>query len=155
MRIFIISDTHFDHAKIIKYCNRPFSDVNKMNDEIINRWNDVVKNEDIVYHLGDLFLGSKFDLKSIISKLNGNIYLIKGNHDRLTTKSYEDCGIVVLKNAPITLEKYKIMLSHKPIPDSMIEKGYINVHGHIHDRKIEDTYDNNLFSKDKHINVRI
>ena len=110
MRIFIISDTHFDHAKIIKYCNRPFSDVNKMNDEIINRWNDVVKNEDIVYHLGDLFLGSKFDLKSIISKLNGNIYLIKGNHDRLTTKSYEDCGIVVLKNAPITLEKYKIML---------------------------------------------
>ena len=109
----------------------------------------------MVYHLGDFSLGSEFDLKNILSKLNGNIYLIRGNHDRLTIKSYEECGIKVLKNAPIVLDKFKLMLSHRPIPDTMIKAGFINVHGHIHEKKIEDIYDNNLFSKDKHINVSL
>ena len=153
MNKYIISDTHYYHSNIIKYCNRPFKDVNDMNEAIINNWNSIVKADDIVYHLGDFFLGSKFTLESIVSRLNGQIYLIKGNHDRLTTKSYEDCGIIVLKGAPVILDEYKVMLSHKPLPNSMIKKGYINIHGHIHDKKLEDIYDNELFSKDKHINV--
>ena len=152
MNKYIISDTHFNHSNIIKYCNRPFKDVNDMNESIINNWNSIVKKEDIVYHLGDFFLGSKFELKDIVSRLNGQIYLIKGNHDRLTTKSYEDSGIIVLKGAPIILDEYKVMLSHKPLPDSMIKAGYINVHGHIHDKRLEDIYDDS-FSKFKHINV--
>lgn len=152
MNKYIISDTHFNHYNIIKYCNRPFNDVNDMNKSIIDNWNSIVNKDDIVYHLGDFFLGSKFELKDIVSKLNGQIYLIKGNHDRLTTKSYEDSGMIVLKGAPIILDEYKVMLSHKPLPDSMIKKGYINVHGHIHDKKLEDIYDDS-FSKFKHINV--
>lgn len=152
MNKYIISDTHFNHSNIIKYCNRPFKDVNDMNESIINNWNSIVKKEDIVYHLGDFFLGSKFELKDIVSRLNGQIYLIKGNLDRLTTKSYEDSGIIVLKGAPIILDEYKVMLSHKPLPDSMIKAGYINVHGHIHDKRLEDIYDDS-FSKFKHINV--
>ena len=153
MKTYIISDTHFNHNNIIKYCNRPFKDINEMNKVIINNWNTVVDKNDIVYHLGDFFLGSKFDLKDIVSKLNGNIYLIRGNHDRLTVKSYEDCSIKVLKNAPIILEEFKIMLSHRPLPDTMIKDDYVNVHGHIHEKRIEDIYDNNLFGKNKHINV--
>ena len=153
MKIYIISDTHFNHTNIIKYCNRPFKDINEMNDAIINNWNKIVKKDDIVYHLGDFFLGSKYDLKNIVDKLNGTIYLIRGNHDRLTVKSYEDCGIIVLKNAPITIDEYKIMLSHRPLSDTMIRDGYINIHGHIHEKKLENIYDNKLFSKNKHINV--
>lgn len=153
MKIYIISDTHFNHANIIKYCNRPFVNVEEMNDTIISNWNNIVRKDDIVYHLGDFLLGSKFDLKNIVDKLNGTIYLIRGNHDRLTTKSYEDCGIIVLKNAPIILDDYKVLLSHRPLPDSMIKDKYINMHGHIHERKLEDIYDNNLFNKNKHINV--
>lgn len=153
MRKFIISDTHFNHTNIIKYCNRPYKDVKSMNDDIINNWNSIISNDDIVYHLGDFFLGSKYDLENIVSKLNGKIYLIRGNHDRLTVKSYEECGIIVLKNAPIVLDDYNVLLSHKPLPDSMIKGGFINIHGHIHKKKLEDIYDNNLYDKNKHINV--
>lgn len=153
MKIHIISDTHFNHENIIKYCNRPFKGINEMNDVIIDNWNRIVKKDDIVYHLGDFFLGSKFDLKNIVDRLNGTIYLIRGNHDRLTVKSYEDCGIIVLKNAPIIIDEYKIMLSHRPLPDTMIKKEYINIHGHIHQKKLENIYDTTLFDKDKHINV--
>lgn len=153
MKTYIISDTHFNHFNIIKYCDRPFKDIDEMNNTITNNWNAIVKKDDIVYHLGDFFLGSKYDLSNIVEKLNGTIYLIRGNHDRLTIKSYEDCGIKVLKNAPIIIDEYKIMLSHRPLPDTMIKKGYINIHGHIHQKKLEDIYDTTLFDKDKHINV--
>ena len=153
MRIYMISDTHFNHKKIIEYCKRPFKDIKEMNDTIINNWNKIVKKDDVVYHLGDFFLGSKYDLKDIVDKLNGKIYLIRGNHDRLTAKSYEDCGIKELKNAPIIMDDYKIVLSHSPIPDTMIKNGYINIHGHIHQKRIEEIYDNTLFDKNKHINV--
>ena len=153
MKRFIISDTHFNHSNIIKYCDRPFKNVMDMNDTIINNWNNIVNSNDIVYHLGDFFLGSKYDLKDFVDRLNGTIYLIRGNHDRLSVKSYVDSVIVVLKNAPIILEEYKYMLSHRPLPDMMIKDDYINVHGHIHEKNLEEIYDNSLFDKDKHVNV--
>lgn len=155
MKTYLISDTHFNHKNIIKYCNRPFNDIMEMNKTIINNWNKIVSPDDIVYHLGDFFLGSKYDLEDIVSKLNGKIYLIRGNHDRLTVKFYEDAGIIVLKNAPIILDEYHVILSHRPLPDTMIKNGFINIHGHIHEKKLEDIYDNTLYSKDKHLNVSI
>lgn len=153
MAIYMISDTHLNHNNIIKYCKRPFDNIEEMNDSLINNWNEIVNPNDIVYHLGDLYLGSKYDLKDLVSRLNGEIYLIRGNHDRLTVKSYEDCGITVLKNAPILLDEYKIALSHRPIPDTMLKPDYINIHGHIHQRKLEDILDTKLFNPNRHINV--
>ena len=153
MKIYFISDTHFNHKNIIKYCNRPFKSIDEMNEKIIDNWNKLVNKNDIVYHLGDFFLGQKSDLINIVSKLNGKIYLIKANHDRLTTKAYEECGIKILKNAPISIDEYKVILSHRPLPDTMIKNNYLNIHGHIHERKLEDIYDNNLYTKEKHLNV--
>ena len=57
-RVFFTSDTHFNHANIIRFCNRPFKDVSHMNEAIISNWNRVVGPEDIVFHLGDFCLGS-------------------------------------------------------------------------------------------------
>lgn len=48
--IYFIADTHFNHENIIKYCDRPFSNAKEMNEYIIQKWNSVVKEDDIVYH---------------------------------------------------------------------------------------------------------
>lgn len=153
--IFITSDHHFNHINIIKYCNRPFKDVNEMNKELIKKWNGVVKPNDIVYHLGDFHLGHKDEIKRVVSQLNGKIFLIRGNHDRNTVSTYTEAGLTVLKNAPIILEDYKIILSHRPLLDSIIPENFINIHGHIHNHKLEDDYDTNLYSPEKHLNVSI
>ena len=53
MTTFFTSDTHFGHENIIKYCGRPFKDVEKMNERLIKNWNEVVKDTDTIFHLGD------------------------------------------------------------------------------------------------------
>ena len=58
-KTFFISDLHFNHENIIKYCNRPFPNVDKMNSSIINNWNSVVSKDDVVYFLGDFMFGPK------------------------------------------------------------------------------------------------
>lgn len=78
MNIFFTADTHFDHTNIIKYCDRPFDNVDEMNEIIIQRWNEVVRQEDAIYHLGDFCMGS-FD--RYIDRLNGTIFIIRGDHD--------------------------------------------------------------------------
>lgn len=82
--IWFTSDTHFDHANVIKYCNRPFRHVDEMNNTMIQNWNSVVKRDDTIYHLGD-FAFSK-DPGKFFHRLNGNKILILGNHDRQVTK---------------------------------------------------------------------
>ena len=81
MKVFIISDTHFNHANIIKYCNRPFKDTKEMYEAMIKNWNETASNNDIVIHLGDFGLGNKEYIASIIKRLNGKKILIMGNHD--------------------------------------------------------------------------
>ena len=148
MEKYIISDTHFNHANIIKYCNRPFNDIDDMNKKLIEYWNDTVTNEDIIYHLGDFLLGSKYDLIDIVSKLKGHIYLVRGNHDRLPVSVYAEMGIVVLKNPPIKVDDYKYLLTHRPLSNMRIVDDYINIHGHIHNTVLSKKY-----NSDNHINV--
>ena len=76
--IWFTADTHFSHDSIIKLCNRPFKNVTEMNLYMIMKWNDLVKNGDIVYHLGDF---AWYDSEEILDKLNGQIVLIRGSHD--------------------------------------------------------------------------
>ncbi len=80
MTIFFTSDTHFSHANIIKYCNRPYSSVTEMNEMLIKNWNDVVTPQDTIYHLGDFAFDN--DPGKFLVRLNGQKFLIKGNHDK-------------------------------------------------------------------------
>ena len=86
-KTFFTSDHHFGHKKIIKFCNRPFTSVEEMDEVMIQRWNEKVTPDDEVYHLGDIGLSSPGKLRKILERLNGKIYLIKGNHE----KSAEAC----------------------------------------------------------------
>lgn len=80
-RLWFTSDTHWHHSKIIEFCNRPFTSVEEMNEKLIENWNSVVKPGDTVFHLGDFCFGGSQAWNSILDQLNGNILLIKGNHD--------------------------------------------------------------------------
>lgn len=82
MAIYVTSDHHFGHKQIIEYCNRPFDSVDEMNNVMIRRWNDTVKKNDVVYHLGDFALGSKKFKEDTLHKLNGKKILVRGNHDK-------------------------------------------------------------------------
>ena len=79
MKRYVISDTHFNHSRILEYCQRPFDNVEEMNEVIINNWNKVINEDDIVYVLGDFCFGNKTMLKEIVSSLKGRKILICGN----------------------------------------------------------------------------
>jgi len=82
-KVFFTSDTHFNHANIIKYCGRPFASVEEMNREMIARWNAAVAPEDTVYHLGDFAMGKPSQWQDILRQLHGaKKILIIGSHDR-------------------------------------------------------------------------
>jgi calcineurin-like phosphoesterase family protein len=83
MTTFFTSDTHFGHARILELSDRPFRDVQHMNEMLIKNWNDVVAPTDHVYHLGDVALGSFEDSMKCVARLNGIKHLVMGNHDRL------------------------------------------------------------------------
>lgn len=148
-RIYLIADTHFSHGNIIKYCNRPFSDIEEMNNTIINNWNSIVDKDDIVYHLGDFLLGD--NISDFVSKLNGKIYLVRGNHDGKSINFYNNIGLEVVPTKT-KLEEYKIILSHRPLENNQIPDGYINIHGHIHNAKLDSSFDS---SKHRCVSVEV
>ena len=113
--IFFTSDTHFWHDNIIKFCNRPFSSIEEMNDTIIDNWNRVVDNNDIVFHLGDFCFCGSDKFKELVEKLNGRIYLILGNHDWKTIKNWHASKFEgVYQQLSIKVNGKKIYLNHFP-----------------------------------------
>jgi calcineurin-like phosphoesterase family protein len=83
MNTFFTSDSHFGHSRIIEYCNRPFQSADEMNKTQIDNWNEIITDDDIVYHLGDFAFGSDEFVDYIIDQLNfKHLHFIKGNHDK-------------------------------------------------------------------------
>lgn len=92
MTIWFTSDTHFGHRFMLTAYSRPYSCVEEMDESIIKNWNDRVSKGDIIYHLGDLSFSNVGKTNSIINRLNGEKYLIIGNHDKRKIKKYEGFG---------------------------------------------------------------
>jgi len=130
MKIFVISDTHFNHKNIIEYTGRPFKTVEEMNKEMIKRWNNEVGKDDLVIHLGDFALGSKEEIKELKNRLNGIILLIRGNHDHQS--KINEAGFIIIEDYIIIGDK---IFSHRPIEKNLIPYGLTNVHGHIHEKE--------------------
>ena len=99
---YFISDTHFYHYNIIQYCNRPFDNIEEMNNRMIESWNSVVTQDDTVYFLGDFGFGDKEKLSNICTQLNGAKIMLRGNHDfRRGKQSWMDIGFKEVYNKKI------------------------------------------------------
>jgi calcineurin-like phosphoesterase family protein len=143
--IFIVSDTHFGHSNILKFTGedgsliRPqFSSVEDMDEQMVDRWNSVVRDQDIIYHLGDVYFEHGH---RVLKRLRGRKRLILGNHDNgkasYLQTSFEK--ILMWRMFP----EFNCVLTHVPIHESGMYKVQYNLHGHIHQ---------NLSPTDRHIN---
>lgn len=151
--LYFISDTHFSHTNVIEYENRPFNNIDEMNQFIINSWNKIVHQNDIVFFLGDFALGEidkEVAYRELPKLLNGEIHFIKGNHDR-SYKTLEKYFIIHDNEYMFDYNNYHFILSHRPLMSNKIPKGYINIHGHIHSHLLDST----LFDPSTHINVSV
>ncbi len=139
-KIFFTSDLHFGHENVIRFDNRPFNTVEEMDEEMIKRWNTKVGKGDIVYVLGDfIWKAATNEAVSIIRRLNGQIILIKGNHDRFLHNAAAKKALAGIKDYDdicVTLEDgttRRCILSHYFIP---FYNGHryqaIHLHGHSH-----------------------
>lgn len=129
--IWFWSDTHFNHNNIIKYSNRPFIDLEEMNNQMINYHNELVQPNDIVIWCGDIGFGKETEINNIINQCNGYKILVVGNHDMTRSgnlyklKFDEIHPCLVLQENDISL-----WITHYPL-DS-VPKNTINIHGHTH-----------------------
>lgn len=134
--IFVISDTHFSHQKILNFVDyesnhvRSFTDIDEMDNTMLENWNKVVKDNDIVYHLGDVFFDKGH---KILPHLKGRKRLILGNHDNAKSKHITDNfqKIMMWRMFP----DLNCVLTHVPIHETSIGKVQYNLHGHIHRQK--------------------
>ena len=145
--IWVISDTHFDHANILTFSDREgkptrgdrFTDVEDMTEQMIANWNSVVKPGDKVYHLGDVLFGTRKQewMDKNFPRLNGQKRLIVGNHDNIKFMAAGGWwGKIDLWRM---FPEFGLLLTHIPVHNSTLGEGHrfgdgpmTNVHGHIH-----------------------
>lgn len=135
-KVFFTSDHHFGHANIIEFESKRshFSDIKEHDDFLIDAWNSTVSKSDTVYHLGDFAWRGKELFKVVARKLNGNIHLIRGNHDdRLNRIQNAKVFASVSDIKQVTIDKQKFVLCHYPILSwPAAHHGSIHLHGHCH-----------------------
>ena len=177
MSTFYIADTHFGHKNVIGLSNRPFEDIEKMNEAIIENWNSRVKGNDKVYILGDLFY--RFDgYREILKKLKGEKHLVLGNHDAswveeycvkhensstLPHKSYRFCDTKedlclyfksVSQILQITDGDVGCILCHYPLLTYKHEKRLLMIHGHLHN-DTTDPFFHHLVENERILNAGV
>ena len=144
MTIFVISDTHFGHANILKFKDvndnplRVFESVEHMNETMVENWNRVVSDGDIVYHLGDVYFGKGHE---VLDRLKGRKRLILGNHDNGKCQNLHRHfqKILMWRMFP----EYNCLLTHVPVHVSSLYKTKYNLHGHVHRNSVpEERYIN-------------
>ena len=141
--VFLISDTHFGHANICKFMTednkpvRPWDDVAEMDEALIQNWNSVVRENDLVYHLGDVVINKKF--LPILERLNGRKRLVRGNHDTFAITEYLKYFEEVYGVREISSKDGNdgMIFSHIPLAEASIERFGVNVHGHLHTKRMK------------------
>lgn len=135
--VWLVSDTHFGHAGVCRFTRsdgttplRPWDDAAEMDEAMVTAWNERVKPNDKVYHLGDVVINRK--ALPILYRLNGDKVLIRGNHDIFPDAEYSKYfrslrGYHVLNG---------MILSHIPIHEESLGRFGVNIHGHLHANRV-------------------
>jgi calcineurin-like phosphoesterase family protein len=169
-KIFVTSDLHFGHENIIRLGKgRPFATIEEHNQTLIDNWNSVVSNEDLVYILGDIYIGVDGEyLEKLFRKLNGSIHVIAGNHDRKKELAYLLNKNLIqslrdyheLRYRGIDDKIYRFVMCHYPILEfnGAYKSGnksptYIHLYGHIHNMVNYDDIYKRLGFKAYHVGV--
>ena len=135
--VFLVSDTHFGHAGVCRFLRedgvtklRPWDNPDEMDEEMVKRWNETVRPNDKVYHLGDVVINRK--ALGIMRRLNGDKVLIRGNHDIFRDDEY--------RQHFRELRAYHVMngmiLSHIPLHPENLGRFGVNIHGHLHTNRV-------------------
>lgn len=124
-KIWLVTDTHFNHKNIIEYENRPID----FKEKIISNVKDVVKPDDILLHLGDVIFSRASELTEIMGQMPGIKILVKGNHDIKKDLWYFNHGFDLIAD---TLLFKDIVFSHEPRDLNEYENYKYNIHGHFH-----------------------
>lgn len=139
--IFFTSDWHFNHDRGFIYEPRGFSNVQEMNEAIIERHNSIVSPKDDVYVLGDLCLGTDLEAnQKLLSRLNGQLHITWGNHDTPNRKKmYTELPNFVEATwvLPLRYDGYSFYLNHYPtvtgnLNESHLRQMVLNLYGHTH-----------------------
>ena len=130
MNTFFIADLHFGDQFIS--LNRGYNNAAEMSSDLISRWNSVVQNEDIVYILGDFHVEDMplGEVSEYARQINGQKFLIMGNHDIYSVTDYISAGFARVYDSPIIIDQF-IILSHAPVYVDL-RMPYINIFGHVH-----------------------
>lgn len=131
-KVWFISDTHFNHDKIIKCCNRPFDNVNTMNETIIHNWNNCINKNDRVYIIGDFAFSNH---ENFIKKLHGKKHLILGNHDGMS-RALLDRFESVSQIKEVEFKDRTFVMCHYPLRTwNECQNGSVLLYGHCHGRE--------------------
>ena len=136
--VFLVSDTHFGHAGVCRFMRndgvtklRPWDNPEEMDEFMVKAWNERVRPNDKVYHLGDVVINRK--ALSIMHRLNGDKVLIRGNHDIFRDDEY--------RQHFRELRAYHVMngmiLSHIPVHPESLGRFGVNIHGHLHTNRVK------------------
>jgi Predicted phosphoesterase or phosphohydrolase len=138
---YFIADLHFYHKNVIRFSNRPFSDVEEMNGTLIQNWNRVVEPNDQVFILGDLFYHANIDqCNQTLKKLKGRKYLIRGNHESyLKQQDFDLTAFEWVKDYyEFKEDGQKWCLFHYPILEwNGVHNDSYHLYGHIHNNTPE------------------
>lgn len=161
-KVFIISDTHFGHSSTFEVFKnedgtplRPFKSLDEMHQIFIDNWNGAVNAGDLVLHLGDVaFSGQAYD--EIMPQLNGNKYLIRGNHDRFSEGRYRR----FFKRVLGCYVRERFVFTHVPIHPQSLSRWKGNIHGHLHGNKImhlpeEFDLNQNVYPDSRYFNASV
>ena len=135
MTEFITSDFHYCHYNVTKFCpnTRPFETKDEMDEYLIKHWNQIISPQDTVYYLGDFCFSGNKECERIISRLNGKIHMIMGNHDFHNKNVFEKYCESVTCYMTFKKNKTRVVLCHFPITFwHSMEHGSICLFGHMH-----------------------